>query len=167
VHHASGIRVGYCDSDLLSEVVSSAGSTATALEFLCRQYPQKQEKDIRAHLTGFGLSPSSQGKTPVCCLSGGETFRFVLAKVMMDNPPVLFVENPTSSLDVESVQALAHGLREWNGTLVMVSQDASFCRSMDVKCFVVVPEEGKLRRIVDNGADGGGMDAYLKTLKLY
>ena len=167
VNLAPGVRVGYCDSQVMRELVSRVGSKTktTALEFLTQEFPQKSDQELRAHMTAFGLSPASQTKTPVCFLSGGETFRFVLAKIMVEEPPVLCLEHPTWNLDVESVQALAHGLREWSGTLILVCHDANFLRSLEnVKCVVVIPEEGKIRRIVD---DGGmyGMDAYLKTLQ--
>jgi len=164
VQHAAGLSVGYFDLEIVNTLVSTCGPNTTALGFLSQHYPSRTEEEIRAHLTGFGLSATVQGKTPICFLSGGETFRFVLAKIMMDNPSILFLEHPTASLDVESVQALSHGLGQWNGTLVMTSIDANFLRSLeDVKCFVIVPEEGKLRRIV-SGEGLQGMDAYLKTL---
>lgn len=167
VCHASGVRVGYIDSQAIAELVSEIDpyGKRTAMEYLMEEFPQKSEQELRGHLTAFGLSPASQTGTHISFLSGGETFRFVLAKVMVDDPPVLCLEHPTSNLDVESVQALAHGLRDWNGTLIMVCHDANFLRSMeDVQCVVIVPEEGKLRRIL---ADEGmfGMDAYLKTMQ--
>jgi ATPase subunit of ABC transporter with duplicated ATPase domains len=163
VHHASGLQVGYCSAQIINELTSSIDATTTALEYLTPRYPQKTEKDIRGHLTLFGLSPESQAKTPLCYLSGGESFRFALAVLMLDDPPVLCIENPTSSLDVESVNALIHGLQNWNGTLVMTSVDAFFLRSLDgVKCFVIVPEEGKLRRI---SSEMQGIDGYLRAFK--
>jgi ATP-binding cassette subfamily F protein 3 len=161
VHHASGVRVGYFDAEIVEDVIASVSSTTTALQFLTQQYTQKTEQDLRGHLTAFGLSPTTQAKTPICYLSGGEKCRFVLATIMMDDPPVLCLDDPTSHLDVESVQAFIYGLRQWNGTLVMVSQDANFLRSLEnVKCVVLMPDEGKLRRI------DGGMDAYLKSFQL-
>jgi ATPase subunit of ABC transporter with duplicated ATPase domains len=166
VHHSSGLTIGYCDYGEICEAISIVDQTTTALEFLVALYPKKAEKDLRGHLTGFGLSPTTQTVTPLACLSGGETFRFALAKTMLDNPPVLCLVNPTSHLDVESVQSLSYGLRQWNGTIIMICQDASFLRSLEgVKCVVVVPEEGKVRRIVDDDRGGmQGMDAYLRSL---
>lgn len=167
VHHSSGVTIGHVDCRGIREIMSTAEQTMTALGFLSALYPKKNETDLRSHLVAFGLSPTIQATTPLASLSGGESFRFVLAKIMLEDPPVLCLEHPTSHLDVESVQALAYGLREWNGTLIMLCQDASFLRSLEnVKCVVVVPEEGKIRRIVDDDRGGmRGMDAYLKTLQ--
>jgi ABC-type Mn2+/Zn2+ transport system ATPase subunit len=167
VNHAPGVRVGYLDSQAIAELVSEVdpNTCRTALEYLVEEFPHKSQQELRGHLTAFGMSPTSQTKTPISFLSGGETFRFVLAKVMVEEPAVLCLEHPTSNLDVESVQALAHGLREWNGTLILVCHDANFLRSMkDVQCVVIVPEEGKVRRILpDEGMFG--MDPYLKTIQ--
>ncbi len=166
VHHASGLGIGYCDYGAISESISATDQTTTALEFLL-QRSEKQEEDLRGHLTAFGLSPKSQTVTPLVCLSGGESFRFTLANIMLANPSVLCLEHPTSHLDVESVQALSYGLRQWNGTVIMVCQDASFLRSLEgVNCVVVVPEEGKVRRIVDDERSGmRGMDSYLSSIQ--
>merc|ERR1712183_232869 len=126
------------------------------------------EQDIFSHLKAYGLS-NTQSKTPLCYLSGGEQCRFALASIMVEDPPILFLDNPTSNLDVESVNAFIYGLRAWNGTIVMVCQDSYFIRSLggeggeinnnnnDIRCFAIVPEEGKIRRV------NGGMDEYLKS----
>ncbi|VEU34507.1 unnamed protein product [Pseudo-nitzschia multistriata] len=166
VHHSSGLTIGYCDCRELKDKISSIGPAMTALKYLSTRYPKKNETDLRSHLAAFGLSQTSQAKTSLSCLSGGESFRFVLAEIMLENPPILFLEHPTSHLDAESVQAFAYSLREWNGTLIMLCQDASFLRSLErVKCLVIMPEEGKIRRIIDDDRGGmRGMDAYLKTL---
>jgi ATPase subunit of ABC transporter with duplicated ATPase domains len=160
VHHAAGIRVGYFDPDVVDAIISSVSSSTTALDYLRAQYPSKTEQDLRSHLKAFGVSSTIQEKTPICYLSGGEKFRFVLASIMMEVPPILIMDNPTSNLDVDSVQAMIYGLRQWNGTLVMVSQDFHFLRNLDVKCAVITPEEGKLRRVE------GGIDSYLKFFKI-
>eukprot|EP00526_Cylindrotheca_closterium_P029395 CAMPEP_0113659756 /NCGR_PEP_ID=MMETSP0017_2-20120614/32533_1 /TAXON_ID=2856 /ORGANISM="Cylindrotheca closterium" /LENGTH=657 /DNA_ID=CAMNT_0000574339 /DNA_START=195 /DNA_END=2165 /DNA_ORIENTATION=- /assembly_acc=CAM_ASM_000147 len=138
VYHASGVSIGYFDADVVDDIMASVGASTTALDYLTDKYHQKTEEFLRGHLAAFGLSPTSQAKTPLCFLSGGEKCRFALATVMLENPQVLILDNPTSNLDVQSVQALIYGLKQWNGTLVMVSQDVFFVRSLeDVKCAVL------------------------------
>ena len=160
VHHASGAEPAYIDSQTIDDIVSSTALITTALTYCMDHNPQKSEQDLRGHLTSFGLNPTAQAKTPVRFLSSGEKSRFVLAFVMLDNPPILCLDDPTCNLDVESVQAFVYGLQKWNGTLVMISQDASFIRALDtVKCMVLSPEEGKLRHI------DGGVDVYLRSFR--
>lgn len=159
VHHASGIRIGYFDADVVESILTEASLDETPLDYLQKSFPKKPEEDLRAQLTSFGVSPKT-AKTPIGYLSGGEKCRFVLSAIMTDEPPVLCLDNPTSHLDVESVQALIYGLRQWNGTLIMVSEDFHFLRSLEnVKCTVIVPDEGKLRRVPN------GIDSYLKSFK--
>ena len=159
VHHASGIRIGYFDADVVESILTEASLDETPLDYLQKSFPKKPEEDLRAQLTSFGVSPKT-AKTPIGYLSGGEKCRFVLSAIMTDEPPVLCLDNPTSHLDVESVQALIYGLRQWNGTLIMVSEDFHFLRSLEnVKCTVIVPDEGKLRRVPH------GIDSYLKSFK--
>lgn len=162
VHHVAGLRIGYFNPDVVDAMFASVSASTTALDYLSESYSNKTEHDLRGHLTSFGLSPTTQAKTPLCYLSGGEKCRFVLASIMLENPPVLCLDNPTSNLDVQSVQALMFGLRKWNGTLLMVSQDVHFLKSLgDVKCIAIMPEEGKLRRVE------GGIDAYLKSFQIH
>mmetsp|Transcript_31129 Transcript_31129/g.34840 ORF Transcript_31129/g.34840 Transcript_31129/m.34840 type:complete len:587 (-) Transcript_31129:31-1791(-) len=169
VHHASGITIEYyCQNNAEELDVSGMNITSpienTALNVLLELFPAQNEQTIRGHLTSFGLSPTSQAKTPIACLSGGEYFRFQLAKSMLFQPYVICIEHPTSHLDVESVEAFSYGLRHWNGTVIMICQDANFLRSLQtVNMYVIIPEEGKVRRIVDDGTMKG-MDSYLQSL---
>ena len=170
VHHASGLTIGYYGQNNAEEPDGFGGMNTTrpientVLEVLLELFPAQNEQTIRGHLTSFGLSPTSQAKTPLACLSGGEYFRFQLAKMMLTKPHVICLEHPTSQLDVESVEALSYGVRHWNGTVILICQDANFLRSLHtVNMYVIIPEEGKVRRIVDDGTMKG-MDSYLQSL---
>lgn len=161
VHHALNVNVGFFDQHVVDHLLDDSVSqhVVTALSLLTERFPAKSEQDIRGELTAFGLSPK-QAATGVQFLSGGERSRLCLATLMLDEPQVLIMNEPTSHLDVESVEAFIHGLQHWNGTLVLVSHDANFLRSLEGNCFVIVKEEGKIRKIPD------GIDYYLKTFRL-
>jgi len=77
---------------------------------------------------------------------------------MLRHPQVLCLDTPTANLDAASVEALVYGLRRWNGTTVLISHDAHFVRALQAQCYVLMPSEGKLRRV-----EGGGIDAYLRS----
>lgn len=133
-------------------------SSWTALEYLTNKHPTKTGQEIRSELTSFGLStPNQVSGIPISFLSGGERRRLYFANVMLSNPHVLIVDEPTNNLDVESVHALIYGLSNWDGTLVVASHDLNFIRSLDARCYVIVPYEGKLRRV------DCGIDSYLKS----
>jgi ATPase subunit of ABC transporter with duplicated ATPase domains len=56
-------------------------------------------------------------------LSGGETVRLLLTKLMMAKDNVLILDEPTNHLDLESISALAEGLQRYEGTVIVVTHD--------------------------------------------
>ncbi len=62
----------------------------------------------------------------VHALSGGETARLVFAKLVVEQPNVLVLDEPTNHLDIEGIEALAAGLKKYDGTLIFVSHDRWF-----------------------------------------
>ena len=162
VNHAANLQVGYFDQSAMDELLEDArciSDVTTALSYLAARFPAKTEQELRAELTNFGLSPQ-QATTNVRFLSGGERCRLCLAALMLSNPNVLCLDNPTSNLDVESVEALIYGLQRWEGgTVILVSHDTNLVRSLEAECAVLIEHEGKLRRIE------GDIDDYLRTFK--
>jgi ATPase subunit of ABC transporter with duplicated ATPase domains len=155
VKHALNLDVGFYDQHVV-DVMTRQFGTGTAISFLTERFPQKTLQDIRSELSAFGLD-KVQVQTSLSFLSGGERSRLCLAALMLGDPQVLMLDNPTSNLDVESVEALIYGLGKWNGTVVLVSHDANFIRSLEAQCCVLSPREGKLLRVE------GGIDSYLKA----
>ena len=60
---------------------------------------------------------------PTATLSGGETVRALLSKLMMDKNNVLILDEPTNHLDLESISALAEGIKRYEGTAIVVTHD--------------------------------------------
>jgi ATPase subunit of ABC transporter with duplicated ATPase domains len=161
VHHAQRVQVGYFGQETMDQLMNDAGSdpgvVVTSLSYLAKRFPNKTDKDLRGSLTDFGLGPQ-QAAMDIRFLSGGERCRLCLASLMLENPHVLCLDNPTTNLDVESVEALVYGLLHWkDGTVVMVSHDSNLVRQLDANCAALMEEEGKLRRI------DGSIDDYLKA----
>eukprot|EP00542_Grammatophora_oceanica_P002207 CAMPEP_0194055902 /NCGR_PEP_ID=MMETSP0009_2-20130614/58331_1 /TAXON_ID=210454 /ORGANISM="Grammatophora oceanica, Strain CCMP 410" /LENGTH=234 /DNA_ID=CAMNT_0038705009 /DNA_START=16 /DNA_END=720 /DNA_ORIENTATION=- len=162
VHHAQNANVQYFDqhsADLLITKTVAQEDTITPLSLLQSCYPQKTEQDCRGEMTAFGLS-SQQATSNVAFLSGGERVRLCLAYIMLSSPHVLLMDEPTSHLDAESVEALVYGLRNWNGTVVLVSHDSNLIRCLDGICHVIDPAKGKLQRVP------AGIDSFLKAIKI-
>ena len=70
----------------------------------------------------FGFGKGRQW-TPVSDLSGGERRRLQLARLLMGEPNVLVLDEPTNDLDIDTLQQLEDLLDTWPGTLVVVSHD--------------------------------------------
>jgi ATPase subunit of ABC transporter with duplicated ATPase domains len=163
VKYAHNINIAYFDQhkadNLIVEGMTKHGSKTSSISLLMALYPKKSEQDIRGILTSFGLSPQ-QASTYIQYLSGGERCRLCLAMLMLSDPHVLILDEPSNHLDPESVDALHHGIRHWNGTVVLVSHDVHLIRQLeDVKCYVLV-KEGKLKYVM------GGIDSYLKAVSM-
>ena len=158
IAHATNLDVALVHQELADGIIKAGlnNGSMDALSFLSCLYPSKAEQEIRSELTNFGIGPS-QATTNLRFLSGGERARVALAAHMLADPQVLLWDNPTLNLDAESVQALIHGLLQWKGTLVVISHDTFFVRSLDPTCFVLMEHEGKLRWV------DGSVDTYLRS----
>jgi len=115
--------------------------------------PQRiTEQAIRTVLGSF-LFRGDDIYKPVKVLSGGEKSRLALVKLLLDPPNLLLMDEPTTHLDLASVDALIEALKQYQGTLVFISHDVHFIRALSTH--VVRVEAGTLRHF------GGGYQYYL------
>jgi ATP-binding cassette subfamily F protein 3 len=74
-------------------------------------------------------------------LSGGEKTRLALAKLFAQDVNVLLLDEPTTYLDPSSQDILLQALREYKGTVIIVSHEPSFVENLDVDRVLLMPEE--------------------------
>jgi ATP-binding cassette subfamily F protein 3 len=87
------------------------------------------EETIRTILGAF-LFTGDDADKKVKVLSGGEKSRLILAKLLIDPPNFLLLDEPTTHLDVDAVDALVKALNDYQGTLAFISHDIYFVRSI-------------------------------------
>ncbi len=161
VHYAHNANIAFFDQhkadQLIVNGVNEYGARISSVALLCQMFPKMNEQEIRGELINFGLGPQ-QVSTHIQFLSGGERCRLCLAMIMLQDPHVLLLDEISNHLDPESVEALGYGLKNWNGTIVMVSHDVHLIHLLEGSCYVLVSKEGKLRRLE------GGIESYLKIV---
>ncbi|MGM7699541.1 ABC-F family ATP-binding cassette domain-containing protein [Microbacterium sp. A84] len=104
-------------------------------------------------LERLGFS-SAQLSTPVKDLSGGQQRRLQLLLVLLEQPNVLILDEPTNDMDTDMLAAIEDLLDSWPGTLLVVSHDRYFIERVTDQQFAVMG--GKLRHLP------GGVDEYLR-----
>ena len=87
------------------------------------------ELTVRTVLGTF-LFPGDNVHKKTEVLSGGEKSRLMLVKLLMDPPNVILMDEPTTHLDMASVDALVLALKEFEGTLCFISHDIYFINAL-------------------------------------
>jgi len=93
----------------------------------------------------------------VTVLSGGEKSRLILAKLLINPPNLLLLDEPTTHLDIDAIEALVRALKAYQGTLVFISHDIHFVRSIANTVFDV--KSGRVRKFP------GNFDYYWEKIK--
>lgn len=119
--------------------------------------PQRVTEQFVRTLLGCFLFRGDDVFKRVNVLSGGEKSRLALVKLLLDPPNLLLMDEPTTHLDLSSVDALAYALDQFEGTLIFISHDVYFIRALANQILHV--HSGRLTYYP------GGYDYYLDKSK--
>ena len=102
---------------------------------------QKGQKITAAQLLERFMFPRSSHHQLISSLSGGERKRLHLLQVLMGNPNVLILDEPTNDLDIYTLQVLEEFLLDFPGCLIIVSHDRYFMDRLVEHIWIVGEEE--------------------------
>ncbi len=107
------------------EQETSRNNTRTALEEIWNEYPILTNYEARAALAKCGLT-NEHISSKMMVLSGGENAKVRLCKLMLKEANWLVLDEPTNHLDIDAKEELKKALREFKGTVLLVSHEPEF-----------------------------------------
>lgn len=120
-----GLAIGY----FAQQQLDMLDLQATPLLHLQRiAGPAVREQELRNYLGSFGFSGDTVN-SPVAPFSGGEKARLALSLIVWQKPNLLLLDEPSNHLDVQTREALATALAEFDGSVLMVSHDRHLLRT--------------------------------------
>src|SRR6266850_1610871 len=135
--YGKGLAIGY----FAQHQVEMLRNDESPLRHLARFAPDTREQELRNYLGSFNF-PGDVASDPVGNFSGGEKARLALALIVWQRPNLLLLDEPTNHLDLETREALAVALAQFEGTLVLVSHDRHLLRATTDQFLIVA--DGRL-----------------------
>jgi ABC-type multidrug transport system ATPase subunit len=144
-------RIGELEDHLDEPVRELLGSLRTS--YTLGTGSKTQELTPAQLLERLGFS-TAQLSTPVRDLSGGQQRRLQLLLILLDQPNVLILDEPTNDLDTDMLAVIEDLLDSWPGTLIVVSHDRYFLERVTDQQYAILRHQ--LRHLP------GGVDEYLR-----
>lgn len=158
------VRTGYFSQNRI-DVLNASDTVLDS----ARDMPNPvSEQTARTVLGSFLFRGDDVFKT-VAVLSGGEKSRLALVRLLLDPPNLLLMDEPTTHLDVGSIDALIGALKQYHGTLIFISHDVHFIRAIATSVLHITA--GPTRTASSDRAGGrlafypGDYDYYLDKSK--
>jgi ATP-binding cassette subfamily F protein 3 len=144
-----GVKMGYFSQTRLDVLNPQRTVFEELLSVVNGSYPQTQARNL---LGMFNFHGDDVFK-PVSVLSGGEKSRLILARLLINPPNFILLDEPTTHLDVAGVEALTKAFQLYKGTLCFISHDLFFIKQ--IANHVVEVDNGVIRQYP------GGLDYYI------
>ena len=115
----------------MEEYTDEIGERLGELEIICCEEDPTYEYDVRITkiLESLGF-PASVHNNLMSTITGGDKFKVLLAQVLFPKPDILFLDEPTNNLDMQTISWLENQLQHHDGTLVVISHDRHFLNAV-------------------------------------
>lgn len=128
------VTIGYFDQQ-----IALMDSEETVFDNFSKAFPELTTTELRNSLAAFMFYGDDVFKK-ICMLSGGEKVRLALCKILKRGPNLLILDEPTNHMDIIGKESLEMLLKEYNGTIIVVSHDRFFINKI-ADCLLVFKKE--------------------------
>ena len=149
--YGANVMVGYFD-----QMQQNLDLSKTAIDEVWDTFPNMTQTEVRSAMASF-LFKGDEVFKPLSKMSGGERARISLLKLMLKGSNFLLLDEPTNHLDASSREELEKTLREYGGTLLIISHDRYFINKLADR--VLVLSENGVKEYL------GNYDYYLEHSK--
>ena len=151
VRYGSNVDLGYFD-----QMQNNLNLDKTAIDEIWDTFPNMTQTQVRSALGSF-LFKGDEVFKPLNKMSGGERARVSLLKLMLDGSNFLLLDEPTNHLDSASREQLEDNLKNYEGTMLVISHDRYFINKLADR--VLVMEKHGLKEYL------GNYDNYAEKVK--
>lgn len=123
VHLGDYQYIGYFEQE------DRSNNSKTCIEEVWEEFPGFTQYQIRAALAKCGLT-TKQLESQIRVLSGGEAAKVRLCKILNNETNILILDEPTNHLDVDAKDELKRALKEYKGSILLVSHEPEFYRDV-------------------------------------
>lgn len=132
--YGANVQVGYFD-----QMQQNLDLSKTAIDEVWDAFPNMTQTEVRCAMASF-LFRGDEVFKPLSKMSGGERARISLLKLMLKGGNFLLLDEPTNHLDSSSREELENTLKEYGGTLLIISHDRYFINKLADRVLVMTPD---------------------------
>jgi ATPase subunit of ABC transporter with duplicated ATPase domains len=119
VERGEFLEIGYFEQEIKTE------NNNTCIEEVWSEFPAMNQAEVRAALAKCGLM-TKHIESKVAVLSGGEKAKVRLCKLINRETNILVLDEPTNHLDVDAKDELKRALKEYKGSILLISHEPEF-----------------------------------------
>lgn len=137
----TNLRIGYYSQHFANTLPEDRNVTAYLVDLYnvtkdLHELPINTEQYVRGILGKIGLDGSHHKKL-IGELSGGQKARVAFSTLFITRPHILFLDEPSNHLDIETIDGLIRGLKEYDGRLVLITHNVYLIQQLNCSLYII------------------------------